>query len=276
MAFNRQIELQIGKPGEIGLLIKDLRISFSVEKTDTESANTAIIQIYNLTDDTIKRINRAGNILILRAGYEDEGIKTLFFGTVINSTDMKTGTERILEIQVADGVENIQDKNLTISYRAGTTVQKIFNDLILLFGLPLTNIGFSLSGQYVNGWSFCGKIKDAITEVLDKAGLSWTVQNNQLVVIESGKSVERTGLFLTPDTGLLDSPEILVDTDNTPTEEPPARYKIRSLLFPQLFPGVDFKLKSKNVSGNFKVETAKFSGDNYEGDFICELEVVQI
>jgi len=276
LAFNRLIELQIGRPGEIGLLIKDLRISFSIEKSDTESANMAIIQIYNLTDNTVKKINRAGNILILRAGYEDEGIKTLFFGTIINSTDIKTGTERILEIQVADGVENIQDKNLTISYSAGTTVQKIFNDLVLLFGLPLTNIGLILSGQYINGWSFCGKIKDAITEVLDKVNLSWTIQNNQLVVVERGKSVERTGLFLTPDTGLLDSPESLVDTDLKPTEDPPARYKVKSLLFPQLFPGVDFRLKSEKVSGTFKVETAKFSGDNYEGEFLCELEVVQL
>ena len=276
MAFNRLIELQIGIPGEIGIVIKDLRISFNVEKTDTESANKAEIQIYNLTDDTSNKIGKAGNFVIIKAGYIDEGINNLFFGNVTYSLSKKAGTEKILQIQAVDGVNNIQDINITVTYNAGTTIQKIFNDMVLLYGLPLTNTNLILPGQYVNGYSFTGKVKDALSQVLGRLNLSWTIQNNQLVVIESDKAIERTGLLISPNTGLIGSPEILIDTDTEPTEEPPVKYKIKCLLFPQLFPGVEFKLQSEKVNGTFKIETAKFTGDNYEGDFICELEAVQI
>lgn len=276
MAFNRLIELQIGIPGEIGTIIKDLRISFNVEKTDTESANKAEIQIYNLTDDTSNKIGKAGNFVIIKAGYIDEGINNLFFGNVTYSLSKKTGTEKILQIQAVDGVNNIQDINITVTYNAGTTIQKIFNDMVLLYGLPLTNTNLILPGQYVNGYVFTGKVKDALSQVLGRLNLSWTIQNNQLVVIESDKAIERTGLLISPNTGLIGSPEILIDTDTEPTEEPPVKYKIKCLLFPQLFPGVEFKLQSEKVNGTFKIETAKFTGDNYEGDFVCELEAVQI
>ena len=276
MAFNRLIELQIGIPGEIGIIIKDLRISFNVEKTDTESANKAEIQIYNLTDDTSNKIGKAGNFVIIKAGYIDEGINNLFFGNVTYSLSKKTGTEKILQIQAVDGVNNIQDINITVTYNAGTTIQKIFNDMVLLYGLPLTNTNLILPGQYVNGYVFTGKVKDALSQVLGRLNLSWTIQNNQLVVIESDKAIERTGLLISPNTGLIGSPEILIDTDTEPTEEPPVKYKIKCLLFPQLFPGVEFKLQSEKVNGTFKIETAKFTGDNYEGDFVCELEAVQI
>jgi len=276
LAFNRLIELQIGIPGEIGTIIKDLRISFNVEKTDTESANKAEIQIYNLTDDTSNKIGKAGNFVIIKAGYIDEGINNLFFGNVTYSLSKKTGTEKILQIQAVDGVNNIQDINITVTYNAGTTIQKIFNDMVLLYGLPLTNTNLILPGQYVNGYVFTGKVKDALSQVLGRLNLSWTIQNNQLVVIESDKAIERTGLLISPNTGLIGSPEILIDTDTEPTEEPPVKYKIKCLLFPQLFPGVEFKLQSEKVNGTFKIETAKFTGDNYEGDFVCELEAVQI
>ena len=276
MAFNRLIELQIGIPGEIGIIIKDLRISFNVEKTDTESANKAEIQIYNLTDDTLNKIGKAGNLVIIKAGYIDEGINNLFFGNVTYSLNKKVGTEKILQIQAVDGVNNIQDINVTVTYNAGTTIQKIFNDMVTLYGLPLTNTNLILPGQYVNGFSFTGKVKDALSQVLGRLNLSWTIQNNQLIVIESDKAIERTGLLISPTTGLIGSPEILIDTDTEPTEKPPVKYKIKCLLFPQLFPGVEFKLQSEKVNGTFKIETAKFTGDNYEGDFVCELEVVQI
>ena len=39
MAFNRLIECSIGKPNEIGTLIKDLRITFEVSKTLEKSSS---------------------------------------------------------------------------------------------------------------------------------------------------------------------------------------------------------------------------------------------
>lgn len=277
MAFNRLIEVQITIPGEETIIIDNLRISFQVIKTDTESANTASINIYNLAIDSSSKIGRKGNIIALRAGYEDEGVKSLFFGVVTKAVNRKTQTEVILEIECFDGIENIQEKLISISYGIGTPAQQVFNDIVKAFGLPVTNTGFTITGQYTNGYSFVGKAKDALTEVLKKSEYTWTIQNQQLVIIIPGQSVQRTGLLISPKTGLINSPEFLEDVDDkTITEDTPKRLRIKSLLFPQLFPGAEMQLESSIINGTFRVEKADAKGDNWEGEFTTELEVVQI
>lgn len=274
MAFNRIIELQII---EENIVIKDLRITFQVIKTDTESANTASISIYNLSRESANKIGRKGNNIALRVGYEDEGIKSLFFGTITKATNRKTQTELILELECFDGIQNIQEKTITISYGIGTPAQQVLNDIVRVFGLPLTNTGFTITGQYANGYSFIGKVKDALTEVLGKSGYTWTIQNQQLVVIIQGQTVQRTGLLISPNTGLISSPEFLEDIDEkTVSEDTPRRVKLKCLLFPQLFPGVEMQLESSVINGTFRVEKADSKGDNWEGEFITELEVTQI
>lgn len=277
MAFGRITELQIGPPGEIGKLIKDLRMTFLVEKTDKESANKAQIEIYNISETTALELGKAKNLVILRAGYEDEGgVKNLFFGDVAEATFKKNPPDTSLEVLAFDGQANIQEKNISISYSAGTTVQKIFDDLLAVFGLPLTNIDLNLQGQYANGYAYVGKVKDAITQVLAYVGKTWTIQNSQLTVITPGEVVERTGLLISSETGMINIPEPLEDVDETPTEDTKKRYKIISLLFPQLIPGAEIQVQSSIVSGSFRIETIKFEGDNFEGSFTSEMEVVQI
>lgn len=277
MAFGRIVELTIGPPDGIGQLITGLRISFTIEKGDTESANKATITVYNLSAETALKLGKAKNRIILRAGYQDEGgAKNIFFGDIASAIYSKQSPETKLEITAFDGQLNIQEKNVSLSYAPGTFVQQIFNDIRKTFGLPLTNVGLSLQGQYVNGFAFVGKAKDALTEVLAFAGKTWTIQNSQLTVLSPGETVERTGLLISAKTGLINSPEPLDTVDDKPTEDVPKRYMVKSLLYPQLVPGVEIELQSNIVSGTFRVESVTFTGDNAEGDFIAETEVVQI
>lgn len=277
MAFGRIVELTIGPSESVGKLIKDLRISFFVEKTDKESANKARIEIYNISDDSALELGKANNNVILRAGYEDEGgAKNLFFGQIADAVYKKESPETKLEITAFDGQTNIQEKNISVSYGPATPVQTIFNDLLSAFGLPLSNASLVLSEAYTNGYAFVGKTKDAITEVLAFAGKTWTIQNQQLTVISPGESVERTGLLLSPDTGLINTPEPLEDVEEDATKEVPKRYRVQSLLYPQMVPGAEIKIQSSIVNGIFRVETIEFTGDNFEGSFAAEAEVVQI
>lgn len=278
MALNRITELSIGPAGETGVLVKDLRMNFVVEKSDKESANRLNLLVYNLGRDTSDRIARAKNKVVLRAGYEDEGVTSLFFGDVVKVVDRKAGPDRLLDIEAYDGHFNIQNKNVSLSFAEGSTRQQVFNDVVSIFGLPLTNQGLTVSGQYANGWAFVGKARDALTEVLAPIGKSWTIQNEQLVIITPGEVVQRTGLLISPSTGLIGSPEALSDQDErqVETEDVPKRWKIKSLLFPQIFPGAELRIESDVVNGAFKVETVVQSGDNYEGEFVSEAEVVQV
>lgn len=278
MAFNRLIEVAITIPQRETITIDNLRISFNIIKSDTETANTATISIYNLSRESASKIAKKGNNIALRAGYQDEGgIKNIFFGIITKAINRNTQTEIITEIECEDGLLNIQEKIVSLSYGIGTPIQQVFNDIIREFGLPLTNRNYSLIGQYANGYSFIGKAKDALTEVLARAGYSWTIQNQQIVIIVAAVPVQRTGLLISSQTGLLKTPELLEDIDDKPvSSDIPKRWKLKSLLYPQLFPGVSLQLESSVINGNFIVEKIESKGDNWQGEFISELEVVQI
>lgn len=281
MAFKRKIEIIITPPDSSGLSLTDLRISFSVNKTNKQTSNDAVVIIYNLSENSTKLLEVQGSEIIIRAGYEDEGgLKNIFFGYIISTLDSKIGTDRKLEIKAGDGVLTINEKNVSISYKAGIEKQKIYSSLISRIGLPVANTIMTIPGQFANGWSFCGKLKDALSDLLLSDNKKWSIQNNQIVIASiliTSDNLPATGLLISPDTGLIGVPELLKDsTDDITDSDLSNRYKIKTLLFPQMFPGVNIQLKSEKVNGTFKIENVNFSGDNYTEDFISEAEIVQV
>lgn len=279
MAYNRIVEISIGPPGALGTRITNLRMSFEVMKSDKESTNKAKVQIYNMFSFNSTKLAIAGNKIIIRAGYLDEGgAKTLFFGDIQRATVRNDGIDKITDIEAYDGMSNIQDKNISLTFAEGTPARTILNILITTFGYPLGNIPTLPVKQYANGYSFIGKVKDALTEVCAYLGKNWTIQNEQLVIYSPNETIIRTGLVLSKDTGLLETPQLLDDNeDNLGTIDiPKKRWRILSLLYPQLSPGADLVLRSLQANGTFKVESVTFRGDNRDGDFIAESEVVSV
>ncbi len=274
MAFKRLIEIIIGPEGSLGTKFTNLRMSFNVFKTKKESTNKAEIKLYNTTLDNATKILKAEYKVIVRAGYEDEGLKSLFFGSIKYATITKNSVDRIINIEAYDGIINYQTANISISYVGGTPALNILNDLITAFGIPLANPITAPTLQYANGYSFAGKVKDALTEVTNYMGKTWTIQNEQLLILSEDEVVQRTGLRLSKDTGLVGTPTLLEDADDKQNKSDiPKRYKLKTLMFPQLVPGSEIVLNSFQASGTFKVESAQFSGDNFDGDFLTTLEV---
>ena len=76
-----------------------------------------------------------------------------------------------------------------------------------------------------------------------------------------GRALLGTSVVLSPQTGLIGSPE--KGTKNT--------IKMRSLIIPDLVPGRQVILKSRHMSGNFRVERAEFKGDTASNDWYVDL-----
>ena len=62
--FDRQYRLAAGKAGSTGFEIgsgkRPLHVSFSVEKADTNSQNTAKVTIWNLSDEHLAELSKNG------------------------------------------------------------------------------------------------------------------------------------------------------------------------------------------------------------------------
>lgn len=277
MAFNRIIQITIIPKIGNAFQIKDLHISFTIEKTIAQSANKGVIRIWNLSEASRSNI-KAKDKIIVRAGYADEGTANLFFGDIQIVTDTKESVERITEIEAYDGQYAIQNSDISCSFGAGTAVQTVFEVIREAIGLPLVNQGIVLSGSYAGGYSFVGKAKDALTEVLKYAGYNWSIQNEQIVIYSKDIALQKTGLNISPNTGLIGSPQVInnTDTDQTKDENVLKRWGVKSLLFPQLVPGAIVQISSLEINGFFKIDTVTYEADNMEGDFISDMEIVEI
>lgn len=279
MAYNRQISMTLGPEGGIGKKFFNLRMAFVINKSNKGTSNKCTCRIYNLMKQTATLSAKVGNTIIVDAGYQDEGTRSLFFGVIKRSKTSKSSTDRITEIEAYDGIKNIQEKTVSLSFAPGTLVKTIVDILVSQFAVARGNPYIIPNKQYANGYAFVGLAKDALTEVLDYIDRVWTIQNEQIYIIEEGEAVNRTGLVLSKETGLIGNPELLEDADDD-VEQPTEiaftkkRYRVKSLLFPQLTPGSDIILKSPEANGTFTIENAEFVGDNFGGDFMCTMEVV--
>lgn len=271
MALNRKIEVIIGPEGSAGTKVtEELKIAFEVEKTGLKTINSASVKIWNLSKATAEKMSKVGNAFVLRAGYADEGgAKGLFFGKVTKSTLAKDPPDTVLEIEASDGGHVLKEKFLTLSYTEGTGIRTILTDILDVIGLPIGNEYTLPTLEYAGGFAFIGKASDALSQVLDRAKLNWSIQNSQIYILADKEGYEVQALNLNYNSGLLTAPERLLDsTGEKALEDLPARYQIQCLLYPQIVPGALVTISTPDVLGSFKIESASFTGDSYEGEFM--------
>ena len=275
MAFIRSVEVTIGPKGGEGVKINGLKIAFEIEKTDKPETNTAKVQIYNLSKETHEKICVAGNHCTLKAGYTDETITAILFGDVVKGTRKKSGPDYCTEIEVKDGRVAVMAGQVSVAYEKDTDALTIVQDLIDAIGLPSKGTELIPSGaKYPGAFSDIGQAADILRDVLNKYELWYTVQNEMIYILKEGEASESTGLRLTPETGLLTSPQPVSDkTQETDTEkEATNKWEFRAMLFPQLIPGAACKVEASTITSEMKITKAKNKGDNWLSDFCVDIE----
>jgi hypothetical protein len=82
----------------------DLRMTFECRQTDGLTPNTAIIRVYNLSDDTAKSVVKEFNKVTLQAGYITGNYGIIFKGTIKQfKRGRESATDTYLDIFAADG-----------------------------------------------------------------------------------------------------------------------------------------------------------------------------
>lgn len=288
MAFKRRIEVSIGQVVEFGpqvanptnaVIINDnLKITFKILKTIEKSNNSATVSIYNLSQNTIERIKRPGSFMIVRAGYEDEdGPQQIFLGNITGVAVKNLLPDIATEITASDGALDIRQKKAALSYTAGIDLSTVITDIVDILQMTVRYSSPVPPLQYIHAFAFAGLAIDALRKALDFAGMTFTINGNELFIFVPGEAVEALTLNISPTTGLVRSPELLIETKDAPAmSEAAQKYKVTSLLFPQLTPGKLFNLQSNIVSGTFKINSVEFKGDNWGQDFNANMEVEQI
>ena len=264
--FNRRYQLGFGARNSSLKLISELRCKFRVEKSDKKNANSGQFEIYNLSEESRNRFQEDDTIILLSAGYE-ENVQGVFAGDVTkveHRFDRQNG-DVITLIQSGDGEKSLQKSTVSKSYIKGTSLKSVVSDVINSF----SNISFSQSldsvipaaAELVTGGTFEGQSDNILSELLGSFGLSFSIQDNELIVAGNSALDDTNIQLINPSTGLIGSP--------SKTEDGIA---LQMLLEPSIRPGSIFRLESQSITGTYKCTKAVYEGDNFDKPWYLSME----
>lgn len=284
--YNKAVEVVIGKQGETGLSITDLRVSFDITKRVTSEPNHGKISIYNLNKLNRDAISGSDIVCVLKAGYNSDAsdpiMGIIFGGDVFEVDSKKSGGEIITEITVLERQVKNTSNHVEVNFSSAIKTEKVIRTILKHFGYreqAVTNIikeakdkGYSLSKEWPNGLSLSGNVKTVLDRVLSYEGLNWFVIDDLIFIDKINAKKTDEAILLTSETGLLDVPFSYYSKKHKKKEDITTEgLKIKCLMQPDLKPGKIIKIVSEGVNGFFKILEARFTGDTHGGEWVVEV-----
>lgn len=285
--FGRRWRVQVGE-----IASTDLDVKFKVTRHHAARPGTAEIALYNLTPSHRAEIlksprarhwllnapgqpdspGNAGTLVELAAGYGDDA-PTIFRGTLRRVTEKRDGNDWITTVTAGDGAYAIRSARVRRSFSADTQLATVMRALADAMEVGHGNLDEALAGAafervgaiFPEGTVIHGQAADEMTALCRSAGLEWSIQDGHLLVLERGAAIRRQAVVLSPDTGLVGSPE----------RNGRRRAKATALLIPDLVPGRIVDLRSEIVAGEFRILHAEYSGDSRGADWHAALDMVR-
>lgn len=298
MAFGRIYRLTIGETNATdktsnlkeSVVIDQHHIEFDVTKTSDSKNNTAEIRVFNLSDDTRSKFEKKDVLVSLEVGYEDEndGNTVLIFrGDKARVVTRKQGTDIVTTINAADGYVILREGRVNRTLAKGVTLKQVVEEIVKdgMSNIRSLNYSDKIPAKVFNsGFSLVGSARKNLDFVCEGHRLEWHILNNDVLYVYPKKgtsTTEQVAVLLSPDTGLIDSPESTnqeikdLKKDLKVEEDPGIR--LRSVLNPKIEIGGYIKVQgTKGLDGLYKVVRLTHRG-SYEGnEWITEVEGVVV
>ena len=282
LQYDRRIKLLVALPvatsfSEISvntIEITQMRVQFKVEKSLGKDPNKAEVSISNLSAESRCKLSKTKNgKFILQAGYV-QGTGQLFIGDIRQVDHIQDGPSWYTRLTSGDGERSFRFARVKESFKAGTPVADVISKLATASGLATGNLSLALTGlttQYVNGYTSFGSVARELTRVLNSVGLDWSIQDGELQFLRTDQDVGLLIPDLTPDTGLIGSPEFNYDEKSKGF-----LLKAKCLLQPRIKPGGRVHITSERYKGDVKVKKVVHTGDTHGQEWYSELEALPI
>ena len=264
--YMRQIFLDVGVPGSSFRRFADLRISARVRKGLEGEPNSAEIDVYNTSEDSVAATQEDGAIVRLFAGY---GTPRLIFEGSINrggATMTKRGPDRLLSIQAKDGGREFRQARINRTFDRGTTLREVFDALADETGLPLGAVEIPEAAQLTQGVTLAGRVSDELDRLARSLDVSISVQDQLIQVVPRDGFAPDQAIRVTSEPNgknLIGSPAPGGDG-----------LEVRALLDGRFLPGHRIALDSERFDGVYRVLSLEHVLDSgwdqsFYSDLVC-------
>lgn len=237
--FLRRLSL-VTSTAKTALELAACHIQFRVRQWDIQTPNALFARIYNLSEETTRRVQDEFSRVTMQAGYEGGAFGVIFDGTIIQPRrGRENATDTYLEIVAADGDQAYNFAIANFSLAAGATPEGRRKALVGAMAQYGVTSGYSpdLAGNPLpRGKVLHGMAADHMRTLADSTGTSWQIQHGQMQMVPLTGYLPDPPVVMTAATGMIGLPEQTQDG-----------IKVRCLLNPELKIGRRIQIDNKSI-----------------------------
>lgn len=263
--------------GDIKELISDgtqdgLKVVCKISKTVNGKPSPSTIIVYNLSRATKSAITSLTKVTV-EVGWQNTEMHKVFQGSVLSVVSERQGPDIITKINCMQGYGAMVRSTTSMTYNSGMPVKNVVKDL----GGRMPNVAVndanlkSIDGTIgASGWSFAGNTSDALTELANEYGFSWTIDDGALRAVGDKATFDGKVVLNGKDGGLIMA---------SPTFKGPLQtregIKIKAMYVPGVETGALVEIKSsldESLDGSYRIHTATFDLDAHSDVWFMDLE----
>lgn len=282
--FQRECVVYVVPPGdtpesERAIAIDKLRMVFKAERSLKKDPNSLELGIYNLSATTLAKIQARHARVSLAAGYHGH-LGQLFQGEARSVLPKRDGANWVAQLTCGDGAVAYSYGRANQAFAPGTKITDAIAGLAKSAKVGIGNAvqAFKKKGlqggfdSFAHGFTASGDAQSDLDGIIRSAGCTWSIQDGQIQILTGDQDISGTAEVLSPDTGLVGSPEM----GSSDKKNGPKLLKVKALLRPQIRPGTAFQVESAGIRGQFRAEKVTHEGDTFGGDWFTSIEARQL
>lgn len=236
--YLRQISLKVGDADD-ALDLSDMRIRFAVRRGDLKTPNSADIRVYNLSENTVQRVQKEFTRVVLLAGYAGN-YGVIFDGTIKQvRRGRESQTDTYLDITAADGDSAYNFAVMNVTLAAGSTANDHLEQVLSSMksrGITMGEAPELSATRLPRGKVFYGMARDFLDVIGKTQDVSWSIQDGELTLIPNTSYLPGEAVVVTSATGMIGLP---VQTQNGIT--------VQTLLNPGIRIGKRIKIDNSSI-----------------------------
>lgn len=251
--IGRQIEVLVGGRRFHAQADGDgLDIEASIEKSIGSEPNRAEITIVNVNESTASQMRNIDldELVEVSAGVGDQ-LSLIFRGSPIEDgvTVNRGGTNHNVVIEASDGGYEWRATRINTTLSGQTSARQIVDLCVDELDVPVRRIEIPDDFEVAFGAVLAGPVKDILDRIADSAGVRWSIQDGEFLMVPDGENSNRTApLFSLSNNTLISA-----------NKKRDGSVKVTAVLTDPVSPGDPFKADGQTVDGFFRADKVDIS-----------------